>query len=162
MTSISATFLAAAPAAVPGIHDGHILGTITLSGLALGAAIALILGARKADRFKVIHTRDGIGAFGIVTGTLWIAAGGAWASTATSIGSVPTSVLGPGSGLGDPGQGGIALALTLLTFGPKWRRTIYPALLGVSAAAVYGTAGGVWGIAVNVVRMVVGHFTGGA
>jgi hypothetical protein len=154
--------LATTPEAVQGIQGGHILGTITLSGLALGAAITLILGARKADRLKVIHTRDGIGAFGIVTGTLWIAAGGAWASTAASIGSVPTSILGPGSGLGDPGQGGVALALTLLTFGPKWRRTLWPALLGVSAAVAYGTAGGVWGIAVNIVRMTVGHFTGGA
>ncbi|MGW5352191.1 hypothetical protein ACWERV_16980 [Streptomyces sp. NPDC004031] len=158
--TIPATFLAA-PAQAPTIQGGHILGTITLSGLALGAAIALILGTRKADRLKVIHTRDGIGVAGIVTGTLWIAAGGAWASTAASIGSVPTSVLGPGSGLGDPGAGGVALALTLLTFGPKWRRTIWPALLGVSAAAAYGVAGGVWGIAVNIIRMVITHLTGG-
>lgn len=152
----------AAAADVQGIAGGHILGAITLSGLALGAAITLILGTRKADRLKVIHTRDGIGAFAIVTGTLWIAAGGSWATAATSIGSVPTSFLGPDSGLGDPGQGGIALALTLLTFGPKWKRTAWPALLGIAAAVAYGTAGGVWGIAVNVVRMAVGHFTGGA
>lgn len=162
MTSIPATFLAAAPQQVPGIHDGHILGPMTLSGLSLVCAFALILASRKADRLKVIHQRDGIGAFGIFTGTVWIAAGSAWASTADSIGSIPTSVLGPGSGLGSPGQGAIALFLTLATFAPKWKRTIWPALLGLMAAATYGTAGGVWGIAVNVVRMVVGHFTGGA
>jgi hypothetical protein len=154
--------ITAAPASVGGISGGHVLGSITLSGLALCCAIAMILGVRKADRFKVIHQRDGIGAFGIVTGTLFIAAGGAWASAASSIGSVPTGVLGPGSGLGNPGQGGIALALTLLTFGPKWKRLIWPGLLGIAAAAVYGTAGGVWGILVNIVRMAVGHLTGGA
>lgn len=140
----------------------HILGAITLSGLALGAAIALFLGTRKADRLKVIHTRDGIGVFGVITGTLWIAAGGSWAAAASSVNSVPTSLLGPDSGLGDPGPGGIALALTLLTFGPKWKRTVWPALLGIAAAVAYGAAGGVWGIAVNVVRMAVGHVTGGA
>lgn len=156
------TSIFAAPAVVGGISGGHVLGSITLSGLALGAGITLLLGIRKADRFKVIHQRDGIGAFGIVTSTLWLAAGGAWMSTALSIGSVPTSVLGPGSGLGNPGQGGVALALTLITFGPKWRRLIWPAFFGLAAGATYATAGGVWGIAVNLVRMVVGHFTGGA
>lgn len=156
------SMLTAAPATVQGIHGGQLLGTMTLSGLALACAVAMILGVRKADRFKVVAHRDGIGAFGILTGTLWIAAGGAWASTAANIGSVPTSVLGPGSGLGNPGQGGIALVLTLLTFGPHWKRLIWPGLLGIAAAAVYGTAGGVWGILVNIIRMVVGHFTGGA
>lgn len=158
MTSLFAT----APATVGGISGGHILGSITLSGLALACAVAMILGVRKADRFKVIHQRDGIGAFGIVTGTLFIAAGGAWASAAANIGSVPTSVLGPGSGLGNPGQGGVALVLTLLTFGPHWKRLIWPGLLGIAAAATYGTAGGIWGILVNIIRMMVGHFTGGA
>lgn len=158
MTSI----VTAAPATVQGVQGGHILGTATLSGMALICAVLLILGARKADRLKVIHNRDGIGMLGIVTGTVWVAAGGAWASTAASIGSVPTSVLGPGSGLGNPGEGIIALLLTVLTFAPKWRRTLWPALFGVAAATIYGTAGGIWGVLVNIIRVVVGHFTGGA
>lgn len=162
MTShIPATFLAA-PATVQGIHGGHIFGAVTLSGLSLVCAFALILASRKADRLKVIHQRDGIGAFGIFTGTVWIATGSAWAGTAASIGSIPTSILGSGSGLGNPGQGAIALFLTLATFAPKWKRTIWPALLGLMAAATYGTAGGVWGVLVNIIRLVVGHFTGGA
>jgi hypothetical protein len=158
VTSIIAT----APGTVQGIQGGHIAGPMTLSGLSLVCAFVLILATRKADRLKVIHQRDGIGAFGIFTGTVWIAAGSAWASTAASIGSVPTSVLGPGSGLGNPGVGAVALFLTIATFAPKWQRTIYPALLGLMAAAVYSTAGGVWGILVNIIRVVVGHFTGGA
>lgn len=158
MTSI----LSAAPGAVQGVQGGHILGAMTLSGLSLVCAFALILAARKADRLKVIHTRDGIGGFGIFTGTVWIAAGAAWGSAEASIGTIPTSVLGPGSGLGNPGQGAIALLLTLATFAPKWKRTIWPALFGLMAAATYGTAGGVWGLLVNIVRLIVGHFTGGA
>ena len=158
---IPATFLAA-PESVQGIHGGHIFGAMTLSGLSLVCAFALILASRKADRLKVIHTRDGIGAFGIFTGTVWIAAGSAWASAEASVGSIPTSILGPDSGLGNPGQGAIAIVLTLATFAPKWKRTIWPALFGLMAAATYGTAGGVWGVLVNMVRMIVGHFTGGA
>ncbi len=101
--NIPATFLAAAPNTVQGVQDGHILGAVTLSGLSLVCAFTLILASRKADRLKVIHTRDGIGAFGIFTGTVWIAAGSAWASAEANIGSVPASVLGPDSGLGNPG-----------------------------------------------------------
>lgn len=138
-----------------------LLGSITLSGLALGAAIALILGIRGSDRIK-LNNRDKIGVFALLTGILWIAAGGAWASTAHSIQSVPTSLLGPGSGLGNPGQGGIALALTLLVFGPKWKRLIWPALLAIAAAVTYGTAGGVWAIPVNIVLMTVQHVSGGS
>lgn len=138
---------------------GSILGSITLSGLALGAAIALLLGIRGSDRIK-LNNRDKVGVFALLTGILWIAAGGAWASTAHGIGSVPASLLGPGSGLGNPGQGGIALALTLLVFGPRWKRLIWPALLAIAAAVTYGTAGGVWGIPVNVVLMAVGHVPG--
>lgn len=161
MTShIPATFLAA-PQQVPAMQGGHILGTLTLSGLSLACAFTLILATRKADRLKVIHTRDGIGAFGVFTGTVWIAAGNAWASTAAGIGSIPTSVLGPGSGLGNPGAGGVALVLTIATFAPRWKRTLWPALFGLMAAAVYGTAGGVWGMAVTILRLVIGRITGG-
>jgi hypothetical protein len=159
---VTSQFLAATPATVQGVQGGHIAGAMTLSGLSLVCAFALILASRKADRLKAIHTRDGIGAFGIFTGTVWIAAGAAWGSAEASLGTIPTSVLGPGSGLGDPGQGAIAVILTLATFAPKWKRTIWPAIFGLMAAATYGTAGGIWGVLVNIVRMVVGHFTGGA
>lgn len=152
--------LAAAPA-VQGVSGGHILGAVTLSGLALTCAVLMILGIRKADRLKPLHNRDGMGFFAIVTGSVFIAAGGAWASTATGIGGVPTSVLGSGSGIGDPGQGAIALVLTALTFCPKWSRLIVPAFLGISAAVVYGTAGGVWGMVVNIIRMAISRITGG-
>lgn len=155
------TRLATAPASAPSV-GGHVLGSITLSGLALAAALILFFATRKADRLKHIHSRDGIGATGIVTGTLWMAAGSSWASAATGIASVTTSPFGPGSGLGNPGEGGLALALTALTFLPAWKRTVWPALLGIGAAVTYAAAGGIWGMLVILVRMLVARLTGAA
>ncbi|MEC3994014.1 hypothetical protein VSR01_10835 [Actinacidiphila sp. DG2A-62] len=153
--------LATAPANTPGM-GGHVLGSITLSGVALACALVLFFAVRKADRLKHLHSRDGIGAFGILTGTAWTAAGSSWAAAASGIAAVPTSVLGDGSGMGNPGAGGTALALTALTFLPGWKRTLWPALLGISAAVVYGAAGGVWGLLVTTARMLVGKLTGAA
>lgn len=155
------TRLATAPASAPSL-GGHVLGSVTLSGLALASALILFFATRKADRLKHIHNRDGIGATGIITGTLWMAAGSSWAAAASSISAVPTSVLGESSGLGNPGAGGIAIALTALTFLPGWKRTIWPALLGISAAVTYASAGGVWALLANTVRMLVGRVTGAA
>ncbi|WP_228976667.1 hypothetical protein [Streptomyces sp. DH12] len=147
-----------------GLFDGitliQVLGAITLSGLSLGAAIALVLGVRGSDRIK-IHNRDRAGTFSIVTGTLWEAAGGSWSDMARGINSVPTSVIGD-SGLGDPGIGGTALALTLLTFAPRWERPVFPALFGIAAAVTYGQAGGIFEILVNIIRMGAAKITGGA
>nr|WP_202446866.1 hypothetical protein [Streptomyces sp. SID5468] len=139
----------------------QILGSITLSGLAMASAVALLIGVRGSDRIK-LNTKERAGGFGILSGTLMVAAGGTWASVAHGLGSIPTSVLGNGSSLGDPGQGGIALVLTIATLAPRWRRMWIPAVLGISAAVVYGAAGGVWSIASTAVRMGIGHLTGSA
>jgi hypothetical protein len=141
---------------------GHVLGSITLSGVALGCALILFFAVRKSDRLRHIHNRDGIGVFGVLTGTAWMAAGSSWAAAANGIAAVPTSVLGDSSGLGNPGAGGTAVALTALTFLPGWKRTLWPALLGISAAVVYGTAGGIWGVLVTTARLLVGKVTGAA
>lgn len=147
--------------AAPGISGGQIFGAITMSGLALAAAAILVLGIRGSDRIK-INTRDKAGITAIITGTLWIAAGGTWANIANGIGSIPTSVLAGDNGLGNPGMGGTALFLTLITFGPKWKRLIWPSLFGIAAAVIYGTAGGVWGIFVNIIKMAIGKMIGAA
>lgn len=140
----------------------NVLGSITLSGLALGAAVELVLATRGSGLFR-LHGRDKVGALGIVTGTLWMAAGGAWTSVATGIGGVPTSLLGPGSGIGDPGRGGLSLALTLLIFGAKWKKWMWwVAFLGIAAAVVYRTAGGVWAVPGNLVLRAVAWATGAA
>ncbi|MCD9904773.1 hypothetical protein LUR56_40940, partial [Streptomyces sp. MT29] len=83
-------------------------------------------------------------------GTLAIAAGDLWGSVVKGISEVPTSLI-QGSGMGNIGLGGVALALTICTFFPKWKRLIWPALLGISAGVIYGQAGGIWGIGVGLV-----------
>lgn len=160
MTSIPATFLAA-PQQVPAISGGNIAGAMTLSAVSLACAIVMIAGWRGSDRLKVLHQRDGAATWAIVTGTVWMAAGASWASTATGIASVPTSVI-EGSGTGSLGAGGTALVLTLAAYLPRWKRMVFPIVLGIGAAVAYVSAGGVWGVAVNAVRMIVAHFTGSA
>jgi hypothetical protein len=154
------TRLATAPATVQGIHGGHVLGDVTLSAAALACAIVMIAGWRGSDRLKLLHHRDGAATWAIFTGSVWMAAGASWASTATGIASVPTSIIAGGGG--NLGAGGTALVLTLAAYIPKWKRTLIPTVLGIGAAVTYATAGGVWGVVVNAVRMTVAHFTGGA
>lgn len=159
MTSIPATFLAA-PQQVPAIHDGHIAGAMTLSGVSLACAIVMVAAWRGSKRLGPLRTPDGAAGWAIFTGSVWMAAGASWASTATGIASLPTSVIGGGGG--NYGAGGTALALTLLAFVWPWKRTLIPTVLGIGAAVTYASAGGVWGAIVNAIRMTVGHFTGGA
>lgn len=154
--------LLAAPAEAPGISGGQIFGAVTAAGAALVAGTGLVLGLKGSDWGPIkIENKKKAAWWGIVTGTIWVAAGGTWAEIANGIGSVPPSLFGNGSDFGNPGQGAIAIFLTLLAFGPKWgSRTAPPAIIGLMAGVIYGTAGGVWGILVNVVRMLVGIITG--
>jgi len=152
--------LAAAPATVQGVHDGHFAGSITLSGVSLACAIVMVAAWRGSKRLALLRTPDGAAAWAIVTGSVWMAAGASWASAAISIAQGPTSVLGNGGA--DNNAGGVALALTLLAFIWPWKRILIPTILGISAAVTYATAGGAWGLVPNAVRMSVGFFTGGA
>ena len=151
----------AAPAEAPGISGGQIFGAVTASGAALVAGTGLIIGLKGSDWGPlVINNKRRAAWWGIVTGTIWVAAGGTWAEIANGVGSVPPSLFAGGD-FGNPGQGAIALFLTCCAFGPKWgSKTAPPAVIGLAAAVVYGTAGGVWGILVNVVRMLIGIVTG--
>lgn len=155
------SYFLAAPGDVQGISGGQILGSITYSGLALGAAIALVLGVRGSDRIK-LNNRDKVGVFAIITGTLFVAAGGMWAQVAAGIGDGATSTLDGTNGIGDPGQGGISLALALCTFAPKWKKLVFPALFGLASAVTFHTAGGVWGIIVRLILVPAKFITGGA
>lgn len=150
----------AAPATVPAMDSGHILGPLSLSSVALVCAIVMILGLRKSDRLKFLHRRDGAASWAVFTGSVWMAAGSSWASTAVGIASVPTSVLG--SGGGNLTAGGTALALTVLAYFASWKHMVIPTVLGIAAAVTYASAGGAWGVIVNSIRMVVAHFAGSA
>lgn len=127
---------------------GPMLGSVGISGLALASGMGLLLGVRGSDRVKL--DRDKAGAFGIVSGTLFVAAGSVWEEVARGVTEVPTSLI-QGAGIGNVGLGGVALALTIMTFCPKWRRTLWPALLGIAAGVTYGQAGGIWAIGVGMV-----------
>jgi hypothetical protein len=158
------TFLAAAPAAVHGFDGGHFFGSITLSGAAAASAFLLVQAMRDSSKLaKIKLTKpDGVGGLALASGTLFMAAGGAWEGFATGMASLPTSVAGPGSSLGDWGAGGTATLLTGLTFIPDWKRRLPPAFFGISAAVMYGPAGGLYGIAREAFTTVVGHFAGGS
>lgn len=152
--------LATAPAQAPTIQDGHIAGSMTLSAAALLCAIVMVAALRGAKRLAVLRTPDGAVSWAIFTGSVWMAAGASWASTATGIASVPTSVVG---GEGNLGAGGVALVLTAVGYVWPWKqRLIVPIIIGIGAAVTYASAGGIWGVVPSSIRMVVGHFTGGA
>lgn len=155
--------LLAAPAEAPGISGGQFFGAVTLAGASLVAGVGLVLGLKGSDWGPlVINNKKKAAWWGIVTGTIWVAAGGTWAEIANGLGSVPPSLFAGGD-FGNPGQGAIAIVLTMLAFGPRWgSKTAPPAIIGLMAAVVYGTAGGVWGILVNVIRMIVALITGQA
>ncbi|MFC8539067.1 hypothetical protein [Streptomyces sp. NPDC057249] len=147
---MSLTLLAATDTA---LASGPILGSVGISGLTLSAGLLLLLGLRGSDRVKL--DRDKAGGFGIAFGTLAVAAGSLWGDVVKGISEVPTSLI-QGSGMGNIGLGGTALALTILTFFPKWKRLVWPALLGISAGVIYGQAGGIWGIGVSLVLKIAG------
>ncbi|PWI16020.1 hypothetical protein DI272_18990 [Streptomyces sp. Act143] len=152
----------AAPAQAPGITGGQIFGTVLTSGVALCAGVGLILGLRGSDWGPlVINNKKKAAWWGIFTGTAWMAAGGTWADIAKGIGSVPTALLSGDNGFGNPGLGAIAVVLTMIAFGGKWgSKTTPPAVIGLAASVVYASAGGIWGILVNVIHMLIGIVTG--
>ncbi|MFC8494730.1 hypothetical protein ACFUJU_28840 [Streptomyces sp. NPDC057235] len=134
------------------IAAGPVFGSLGTSGLALGTGITLLAGLRGSDRVKL--DRDKAGALGIGFGTLGSAAGDMWASLTQGIAAVPTSLV-QGDAFGNIGMGGVALAITATTFLFKWKRLLWPALLGISAGVIYGQAGGIWAIGHNLVLKVV-------
>ncbi|WP_030606247.1 hypothetical protein [Streptomyces achromogenes] len=130
------------------IAAGPILGSVGTSGLTLTTGMVMLAGLRGSDRVKL--DRDKAGGIGIALGTFGGAAGDLWADLTSGVAEVPTSLI-QGTFTGNMGLGGVALALTGWTFLFKWRRLIWPSLLGISAGVVYGQAGGIWAIGHNLV-----------
>ncbi|MEU6221860.1 hypothetical protein ABZ845_30835 [Streptomyces sp. NPDC047022] len=127
---------------------GPVLGTVGTSGLTFTTGMVLLAGLRSSDRVKM--NRDKAGGLGIALGTFAGAAGSLWSSLTTGVAQVPTQLI-QGAGAGDMGLGGVALGLTVMTFFFRWKRDIWPALLGISAGVIYGQAGGVWALGHNLV-----------
>ncbi|MFD8549785.1 hypothetical protein [Streptomyces sp. NPDC059649] len=132
---------------------GPVLGSVGMSGLTLTTGLGLLAGLRGSDRISL--DRDKAGGLGITFGTLAIAAGSLWGDVVKGVAEVPTSLI-KGSAMGDIGLGGVALAITATTFVFKWKRLIWPALLGVSAGVIYAQAGGIWAIGHNLVVKLAG------
>ncbi|MFJ4493186.1 hypothetical protein [Streptomyces diastaticus] len=132
---------------------GPILGSVGMSGLTLTTGIALLAGLRGSDRVSL--NRDKAGGVGIAFGTLAVAAGSLWGEVAGGVAGVSTALV-EGGAMGDIGMGGTALAVTACTFLPRWKRMIWPALLGISAGVLYAEAGGIWAIGHNLVIRLAG------
>ncbi|MEU5499916.1 hypothetical protein [Streptomyces griseofuscus] len=130
------------------IAAGPILGSVGMSGLTLTTGMVMLAGLRGSDRVKL--DRDKAGGVGIALGTFGGAAGALWASLTTGVAAVPTSLI-QGTVGGNIGLGGVALGLTAWTFLFKWKRLVWPGLLGISAGVIYGQAGGIWAIGHNLV-----------
>ncbi|MEU7092971.1 hypothetical protein [Kitasatospora aureofaciens] len=131
----------------------QIIGPITASGFAAASTLTLVVGLRGSDRIPL--RRDTAGVLGFATGSLWLGAGTTWVNLANDVHEIPSSLLGS-EGYGDLGTGGTLLCMAILTFGPKWKKMIMPALLGISLAVAAKIAGGLGGVAVNWVVMMSG------
>lgn len=126
-----------------------LLGSIGASGLALIGAYLLLIGVRGKSQRLRIKNSEHAGLWGLVVGTLFVNAGGMWQEFADGVNSVPTSLLG-----GDQlGLGAVALALAIFTFLHPWKRPLVPALGGIACAVSFGEAAGVWGIPINILRL---------
>ncbi|MFD5064522.1 hypothetical protein [Streptomyces sp. NPDC058394] len=130
------------------IAAGPILGSVGMSGITFTTGLAMLAGLRGSDRISL--DRDKAGGLGIALGTFAGAAGDLWASVTTGVAEVPTSLI-QGTVGGNIGLGGVALGTTAWIFLFKWKRMIWPSLLGVSAGVIYGQAGGIWAIGHNLV-----------
>lgn len=142
------------------LHGHPLAGSFTAAGLAALSIYALWLGVRNNDRIK-IKNRDAAGIGGLIVGTLCMAAGGMWASVVNGIGTAPTTLISSGSSsTAVLGGGTLAVAITIFTFAHKWKKLIWPALGGVAAAVIYAAAGGIWGVAVNALRLLAAKLGG--
>ncbi|MET7746173.1 hypothetical protein [Streptomyces sp. NPDC005385] len=148
-------------AAGPGI--GHqIFGAVTLTGLSGFLAFLLLLGLRGNKRVQLTDD-DRLGAFALVTGLVWMAAGSSWGEFMRGVHSVPDGLVGAGSTMGNWGAGAVAGLFVALTFLPDWGTKRFPPVaFALMAAPTLAAAGGVWAIPVNLVRLLVSVITGGA
>lgn len=130
------------------IAAGPILGSVGMSGLTFTTGLAMLAGLRGSDRISL--DRDKAAGLGIALGTFAGAAGDLWANVTAGVASVPTSLI-QGTAGGNIGLGGVALGVTAWAFLFKWKRMVWPSLLGISAGVIYGQAGGIWAIGHNLV-----------
>ncbi|GAA2457047.1 hypothetical protein [Streptomyces macrosporus] len=140
---MNALTLLAAPA------DGPMLGSIGAGGTALVLAAILFFGIRKGGKRKLPPNGALVVAFAAAIFT--VVAGGIWAYPSQVVSNILAGITGGSSALGDIGPGAIAIVITVAVwytdFSAKWC-----AVWGFVAAVVYGAAGGIWAMPIEIIR----------
>ncbi|WP_019059978.1 hypothetical protein [Streptomyces prunicolor] len=139
------------------LAKGNWAGSWTLSGIAAVMGVLLWLGVGNHVK---INTKERIAVFGILTGTMFLAAGNSWADVITGIGTIPSSAL-DGAGIPALGPAGLGACLGLTAyFHPLGNRKGLTAVLALMASASLVEAGGVCAVVLNAFRITISHWTG--
>lgn len=142
----------AAPAQAPEITGGHLLGTVGAGGLALSLTAVLYLGIREPKTkagggTKTLLRRrlesDEATGVALVAGTLYSAAGSIW-TTSDDVSLSLATVFTDGA-FGEAGLGAVSLVCLAVT-GMRKLSPGRAAIFGLFTAAIWGAAGGIWGI----------------
>jgi hypothetical protein len=161
ITSALLTTAAPAEAPSPGIAQGELLGNLGTGGAALVVTVVLVLGMKASGKGKALPWALVL-FLGALAATLYAAAGGIWSTPADLLASL-LGALGIGSStagpLGNVGMGAVACICVAILY---WRKLslVQTAIMGFVAAYVAGRAGGIWGIAAELVQTAAGLIGG--
>ncbi|MFC8676711.1 hypothetical protein ACFUEN_29000 [Streptomyces griseorubiginosus] len=145
-------------AASGALAKGGWLGTMSLTGIAGLMVVALWLGVRGSDRVP-INTKERITGWGLITGSMCVAAGGNWLDVITGLGTIPTSIIQQ-SGFSDFGPAAVGGICALISFAHGFKRRWINALLSLAASKFLIDAGGIGAIVLNAARATIGHWGG--
>ncbi len=134
---------------------GHLLGTVTASGAALGATAIMIGGAKGKGELKFSQPRT-TAIWGFTAGTLYSTAAEVWHVPGDIALSIAAAI--QGKALGSFGMGAIAIVVTIGAIGAKKHGRA--GAWGIVAATIYAAAGGVWGIAASTLAAILNQFIG--
>jgi len=128
--------------------EGPLFGSVGAGGLSLVLWGLLFFGIRKGG--KTLPTRAVL-VIAFAAGVMSVAAAGIWAYPSAAVENVLSGLTGQSSQLGDIGPGAIALLITTAVWysdlNAKWT-----AIWGYAAAVVYGAAGGIWLMPIELIR----------
>ncbi|MFE7933384.1 hypothetical protein ACFU6S_32625 [Streptomyces sp. NPDC057456] len=139
---------------------GHFLGYMTVVGLAGPVTIMFIAGLRGSDTIKIDNKKKAM-VWGILVGQLWVAASGTLGDIANGVDDVSDGVFGGSQLWGSaPGQGGVCFTLFAIAYSFRWPKMVWPALFSLALGIGMGDAGGLWAIAANVFKTILGNIVG--
>jgi hypothetical protein len=139
---------------------GQFLGYVTVVGIAGPVTIMFIAGLKGSDTIKINNKKKAM-VWGVLVGQLWVAAGGTLGDIANGVDDVSDGVFGGSQLWGSaPGQGGVCLTLFALAYSFRWTKMVWPALFALALGIGMGEAGGLWAIAANVFKSILGTVVG--